>query len=73
MLLFCYYATLVFLSLYGFILIDYVDNETSFTPSRNPSAKVEISLLPYSHFLSLYSLEDYEISLNLFSVVAKYR
>ena len=55
------------------ILMEYVKTEFPTTPSKNPTPDVELSLRPISHFLSLYGLEDFKVSLEAFGELSKYR
>ena len=55
------------------ILMDFVVREAPSEPTRNPTAEVETSLRPISHFVSLYGLADFEASLDAFCRLAKHR
>ena len=55
------------------ILMKYVNAEAISEASLHPSAETETSLIPISHFVSLYGLSDFETSLDAFCKLAKYR
>lgn len=55
------------------ILMDYAKSEAPAKPRRHPTAKVETSLRPISHFISLYGLADFDASLDAFETLAKHR
>ncbi len=55
------------------ILMDYVNIEVPAKPRRHPTAEVEASLRPISHFISLYGLADFDASLDAFETLAKHR
>lgn len=55
------------------ILMDFVKIETPTEPTRHPTAEVETSLRPISHFISLYGLADFDASLDAFCRLAKHR
>ncbi len=55
------------------ILMDYAKSEAPAKPRRHPTAEVETSLRPISHFISLYGLADFDASLDAFETLAKHR
>lgn len=55
------------------ILMDYVNIEAPSKQALHPSAETETSLRPISHFISLYGLADFDVSLDAFCEIAKYR
>ncbi len=55
------------------ILMNYVKSEVPAKPRRHPTAEVETSLRPISHFISLYGLADFDASLDAFETLAKHR
>ena len=55
------------------ILMHFVAREVPPEPTRNPTAEVETSLRPISHFISLYGLADFDASLDAFRRLAKHR
>ncbi len=55
------------------ILMNYVKSEAPAKPRRHPTAEVETSLRPISHFISLYGLADFDASLDAFETLAKHR
>ena len=55
------------------ILMEYVEIEAPPEPTRHPTPKVETSLRPISHFVSLYGLADFDASLDAFGELSKYR
>ena len=55
------------------ILMDFVNMEAPAQPRLHPTAEVETSLRPISHFVSLYGLADFDASLDAFEVLAKHR
>ncbi|RKU34852.1 hypothetical protein C6496_18420 [Candidatus Poribacteria bacterium] len=55
------------------ILMDYVESEAPSELRRHPTAEVETSLRPVSHFISLYGLIDFDASLDAFETLAKHR
>lgn len=55
------------------ILMHFVAREAPLEPKRNPTAEVETSLRPISHFVSLYGLADFDASLDAFCRLAKHR
>ena len=55
------------------ILMDFVEMEAPPEPTRHPTAEVETSLRPVSHFVSLYGLADFDASLDAFCRLAKHR
>ncbi|MYB95428.1 hypothetical protein F4054_22930 [Candidatus Poribacteria bacterium] len=55
------------------ILMDFVAREVPPESTRNPTAEVETSLRPISHFISLYGLADFDASLDAFRRLAKHR
>ena len=55
------------------ILMEYVEIEAPSEPMRHPTRKVETSLRPIAHFVSLYGLADFDASLDAFRELSKYR
>ena len=55
------------------ILMDFIVREAPSEPTRNPTAEVETSLRPISHFISLYGLADFDASLDAFYELSKHR
>ena len=55
------------------ILMRFVEIEAPSEPTRHPTAEVETSLRPISHFISLYGLADFEASLDAFCELSKHR
>ena len=55
------------------ILMDFVVREAPSEPTRNPTAEVETSLRPISHFISRYGLADFDGSLDAFYELSKHR
>ena len=55
------------------ILMHFVAREAPLELKRNPTAEVETSLRPISHFISLYGLADFDASLDAFRRLAKHR
>lgn len=55
------------------ILMRYVEIEAPSEPTRHPTAEVETSLRPISHFVSLYGLADFDASLDAFCILSKHR
>lgn len=55
------------------ILMTYINVENIPLPNPHPSAEVELSLTPISHFVSLYGLDDFDASLDVFHILSKYQ
>ena len=54
------------------ILMNFVEIEAPPEPTRHPTAEVETSLRPISHFVSLYGLADFDASLDAFYELSKH-
>ena len=55
------------------ILMEYVEIEAPPEPTRHLTAEVETSLRPIVHFVSLYGLADFDVSLDAFGELSKHR